>query len=205
MDVTHIISPTSFGAFLYSSLAQCLFYGCWRFFEFRARGGAPETAAERKRRAWCLSLAVSTLWTFVLAPYFTAAFFWHFAAGHESLLAFCAQDSPLLRGLVIHFFTFLLLDIVFGVTSYAEHLKPDTTWAHHISYMLLLLAILYNGTPVIFLCVSRRRGAPSLCQLGRAFLFSRASSTPPPPRPRPPPRAQHFQQRGVAHVCSRAG
>jgi hypothetical protein len=43
-------------AFLTSISAQLLFYAAWRGFEVRARNGAPESAAERKRRAWALSL-----------------------------------------------------------------------------------------------------------------------------------------------------
>ena len=146
-------------AFCYSTVAQLIFYGAWRAFEFRARNGAPEGAPERKRRAWALSLAVSGLWSFVLAPYFTAAFFWHFAAGRESMLAWCALDTPLLRGLTLHFFAFLVLDCLLGVADYPEHLNPVTTWGHHIGYIILLLCLLYNGTPVLFLCVPRAKGA----------------------------------------------
>lgn len=143
-------------AFCYSFVAQSIFYGAWRAFELRARGGAAESAAERKRRAWALSLAVSGLWSFVLAPYFSVAFFWHFAAERESFLAWCAQDTPLLRGLALHFFAFLVLDCAVGWVDYREHQHPVTSWAHHVSYIVLLCCLLYNRTPVLFLCVPAR-------------------------------------------------
>ena len=158
--------------------------------------------ADVKRRAWLLSTAVSGLFSCVVYPLISLPALAAVYSGADAFNAFLAAESPLHRTFCHYFLSFMLLDCVIGFLDYGEHLRLDTTWAHHTVIGLFLVVFLRTNTCLVFLLAAPFEVPTFILSLGSLLPAYRndcawvlalcapsaaATLTPPPPSHPPLP------------------
>jgi hypothetical protein len=96
-----------------------------------AEAAAAATKAERKARAWLLSLFISAALSLYGLGSALAALRAIATGGAPALAALLLYDDPAARAVTLAFVSFLILDAAVGLVEYRELLRVDTTWIHH--------------------------------------------------------------------------
>lgn len=100
----------------------------------------------RKARAWALTLAVATLFGFVIgipnAYALTAALL---TGDPAKVAALLSTETPFGRFCATYMVTFLALDLAIGVIDYSEQLQLLSGYVHHVAYCALYSYLLYWG------------------------------------------------------------
>ena len=109
---------------------------------------------ERKKRAWILTLAVSTLFGILVGPLYVyrfalALFSSTPAASIGRMLAVESWLDALSASFMV---VFLALDLTIGQIDYREFIQFDTGYIHHAVYLPIYLTMLYfRLTPLLLL------------------------------------------------------
>ena len=100
----------------------------------------------RKARAWALTLAVATLFGFVIGIPNAYALSAALLTGDPApVAALLSTETPFGRFCASYMVAFLALDLAIGVVDYPEQLQLLSGYVHHVAYFLLYSYLIYRG------------------------------------------------------------